>query len=474
MRVSTLGTAIALASGLALSGCGGSSSSPSSAVSSSTSSSSSSGSASVSAWTWVGGSQSSNQVGTYGTQGQAAKANMPGAREYPQTWNDSNGHMWLFGGFGYESDGQGALNDLWKYDSSSGEWTWVSGANTVAGSSGSYGTQGASSPSNEPPGREDGATWIDGNGNLWLMGGYLDGVSGYGNDLWKYDVSIGQWIWMKGSQSTNQPGTYGTQGQAASSNEPGARRGAVTWVGPNGDLWLFGGHGYDSTGTEGYLDDLWKYDPSTNQWTWVDGTDKAGTLAVYGQQGTAASSNDPGARTGAVSWNGPNGNLWLFGGINAGSKLENDVWEYNVSTKQWTWVSGSNKGDQNGTYGTQGTPASSNIPGGRYWASAWADKNGNFWLFGGLGYDASSSTPGSLNDLWEYSPKTNEWTWVSGSKSSNASSTYGTQGQAAAGNTPGGREAAGAWLGADGTTLWFFGGQDYNLNDYNDLWKYQQ
>lgn len=463
MQVSTIGKAVALAGALVLGGCGGNSSSliPST------------GGTSANSWAWVGGSQSANQLGTYGTLGQAAKANMPGAREYPQTWRGGNGELWLFGGFGMDAlGGQGALNDFWKYDPASGEWTWVDGSKTVP-ANGSYGTQGTASASNEPPGREDAATWVDASGNLWLMGGYLDGVSGLANDLWEYNVSTGQWVWMSGAKTTDQAGSYGTEGVAASTNVPGARRGAVTWIGANGDLWLFGGNGYDSTGNHAYLNDLWKYDPSSNQWTWVGGSKFTGALAVYGQKGTPAANNDPGARKGAVSWNGPNGDFWLFGGTDSSNNQRNDLWKYDLASGQWVWVSGSNQSNQNGTYGTQGVEGSVNVPGARYWASSWADKNGNLWLFGGLGYGASGSSLGSLDDLWKYSTATNKWTWVRGSDTTNASAVYGTLDKPNSANTPGGREAGGAWADADGTSLWFFGGQDYNLNDYNALWKFQ-
>jgi hypothetical protein len=43
---------------------------------------------------------------------------------------------------------------------------------------------------------------------------------------------------------------------------PGARQYATTWTDNNGNLWLFGGIGYDSTGAQTtMLNDLWKYVP---------------------------------------------------------------------------------------------------------------------------------------------------------------------------------------------------------------------
>ena len=58
---------------------------------------------------------------------------------------------------------------------------------------------------------------------------------------------------------------------------------------------------------------------------------------------------------------------------------------------EWTWVGGnstvpSQLGAQSGVYGTLGTAASGNTPGGREYALSWTDSNGNLWLFGGLLY----------------------------------------------------------------------------------------
>jgi hypothetical protein len=41
-------------------------------------------------------------------------------------------------------------------------------------------------------------------------------------------------------------------------------------------------------------------------------------------------------------------------------------------------------------------------PGGK--AVAWTDSSGNFWLFGGDGYDSAAVSDGLLNDLWRYQP----------------------------------------------------------------------
>jgi hypothetical protein len=171
-------------------------------------------------------------------------------------------------------------------------------------------------------------------------------------------------------------------------------------------LWLFGGNGYDSNGNEGYLNDLWEYSMSTGEWTWVGGSSVVNAAASYGNQGTAAAGNNPGARNAALSWTDASGNFWLFGGdfVNPTSGEDeyfNDVWEYSVNSGEWTWVSGSDVPNQPGQYGTLGLNGSGNAPGGRRYAVGWADSSGNFWLFSGDGLD-SAGTVGYLSDLWKF------------------------------------------------------------------------
>ena len=103
----------------------------------------------------------------------------------------------------------------------------------------------------------------------------------------------------------------------------------------------------------------------------------------------------------------------IYGGDTASEKSTSPVLRQVVCANEWTWVDGANVINQAGTYGTEGTPAPSNVPGARDSAVSWKDAAGNFWLLGGEGYD-SAGTYTLLNDLWEYSG--GEWTWTSGSK----------------------------------------------------------
>ena len=365
-------------------------------------------------WTWMGGSNLANQPAVYGTQGTTAPGNIPGPRVGSASWTDSAGDLWLFGGGTYATIGNitylntvSYLNDLWKY--SAGQWTWMGGSST-ANQPGIYGTQGGAGPGNIPGGRLHAVSWTDSSGNFWLFGGLSvdsTGAKGNLNDLWNY--SAGQWTWMAGSNLINQAGIYGTQGTAAPTNIPGSREQAFSWIDSSGNLWLFGGDGFDSQGTYGFLNDLWRY--SAGQWTWMNGSNTVYEAAVYGTQGTAAPANTPGARNSGVSWTDTSGNLWLFGGVDYNSTAGyidfNDVWKY--SAGQWTWVGGSNTVDQNGIYGTEGTPAAANVPGSRFYEVSWTDTSGKLWLFGGNTPDTNPTLRSlggyeRLSDLWTYQP----------------------------------------------------------------------
>ncbi len=435
----------------------------------------------VNEWTWEGGSTLVNQFGSYGSS--VGTTGTPGGRYSGLSWSDASGNFWLFGGLGFGSSGQAAdLNDLWEgsYNSSNQwTWTWVGGKD-VAGDGGNYGTLGMAASTNYPGARDSAVSWTDSSGNFWLFGGH-----GYDsaktpdnlNDLWMYSPNSGEWTWESGLNTVDQLGVYGTQGTGSTSNVPGARYSAVSWVDKNGNFWLFGGR-YDTAGpTANYLNDLWEYNPTTGEWTWQSGSNTVGAKGTYGNLGQGTLSTTPGARYLSTSWTDSQGHLWLFGGYGPDSAgntaVLSDLWEYSTSSKQWTWMGGSKIADVKGVYGTLATPDPANIPGSRKGAVAWTDVNGNFWVFGGVGVD-STGVSGELNDLWEYNPVTSEWTWQSGSNLIDGLGSYGTLGLADPSNVPGARGVSATWTDASGN-LWLFGGNgpiSGANGSFSDLWKF--
>jgi N-acetylneuraminic acid mutarotase len=437
-------------------------------------------------WTWVGGSHSIPQLGNYGTLGVAAAGNLPGSREASSTWIDKNGNLWLFGGLGYYSlGGAQYLNDLWEYTPSTGFWTWQAGP-VWGDQSGQYGTQGVASASNLPGGRVGAAQWTDANGNVWLFGGNgydAAGNLGYLNDLWEYNVATREWTWQGGSNRLTQlgssPGTsgysagsYGTQNVAASSNLPPGRSYSLSAVDATGNLWLFGGSGYTSS-SGGNFDDLWMYNISSKMWTWIAGSQALNQSGSYGTQGVSysLSVHFPGSGLGGGFWTDNRGFLWLFGG------LTNDLWKIDTASGQVTWVNGSGASNAPGSYGTILQPASSNMPGARYGFAHWTDIKGDFWVFGGIGYDASGHY-GKLNDLWMFNPESGMWTWENGSNLADLSGTlvnYGTQGIPSNTNEPGGLWLPMNWTDSHGN-LWLYSGSATVGNAgvlLDDLWVYQ-
>lgn len=82
------------------------------------------------------------------------------------------------------------MNDLWKFDPTTLQWTWEAGG-TIAddyGTTGSYGIGGVASASNVPMTREDSACWFDKSGDLWFFGGAGGQLDTGHNDLWYYQV----------------------------------------------------------------------------------------------------------------------------------------------------------------------------------------------------------------------------------------------------------------------------------------------
>jgi hypothetical protein len=385
--------------------------------------------------------------GVYGTLNVASPlVNTPGARWGSSTWTDSAGNLWMFGGQGINAlGGEVLLNDVWEWipgnppspnpigtavnaGTYSGQWIWRGGTDgtTPALLNGSYGSMGVPSTLNLPGGRWAAATSVDSTGaNVWLFGG--QGYDATGNlgilgDLWKYNIASGQWTWVAGPNTASPNGVYGTQGMAAVNNAPGGRQAAVLWVDASGNVWLYGGFGFDSAGTGApqgaILNDLWEF--SGGEWAWVSGNHLANQTGTYGTQATSnlstgAAGNVPGSRWGARGWTDASSNLWFFGGWGYGSTATDptgfldDTWEYQHSTGQWIWWKGTTGVNQASQYISAlgaGLPFVKYQAGARRGAALWPpDAFGYVWVFGGEGYDFNSGNPpGYLDDLWNYLP----------------------------------------------------------------------
>jgi hypothetical protein len=172
----------------------------------------------------------------------------------------------------------------------------------------------------------------------------------------------GEWAWESGSATGIQldgpcgyglsdhgsTGVYGTFEVPAAGNVPGSRSSAMQWTDNRGNLWLFGGSGYDSSTALlpvcSEMNDLWKFDTTSHEWAWMGGSEPDGTPyqdGVYGTLGTFAAGNVPGSREHGVTWTDKKGHLWLLGGYDTPlNELLDDIWEFNPLTSEWAWMGG--------------------------------------------------------------------------------------------------------------------------------------
>lgn len=338
---------------------------------------------------------------------------------------------------------------------------------------GLYGIKGVPAMQNNPGGRSGAAGWSQTAGHIWLFGGWttVQGDVRFRNDLWKYNPLSNEWAWVKGDSATVIYANNGIQGVASLTNNPGPRHDAVTWSDNSGNLWMFGGSGYPS----GVSNQLWKFIFASNEWVWMKG-DTVPSYGRYGAKNVSHINNNPSSRVNACSWADQSGNLWLFGGngmtrANPDFSRMNDVWKYNPSINEWTWVRGDSLPDNPAIYGQLSIPAITNDPGGREACVSWKDQPGNFWVFGGNRKKNTAIVP--CNDLWKYDIQTNEWTWMKGD-SIFSTGNYGTRGIPSLSNKPGVRFESSSWTDVSGN-FWLYGGEgssSIGSGTFNDFWRY--
>lgn len=348
-------------------------------------------------WTWVHGDSTTNNPDNYnyGVKGVSAPGNLPRGRYQGVGWTDKDGNLWLFGGSkdGNDYGMSQILNDLWKYNIATNEWTWMKG-DSITYAVGVEGTIGQPSPNNTPSGRRGSSKWTDAAGNFWLFGGYgknSDEQLTYLNDMWKYEVATNSWTLV-----------IAYSYDPTNTNKPHGRYKAASWIDQEGKLWLFGGISNELTSRPYYLQDTWRYDPLLNQWSLKQGSPAPTSSwgSIPGAPGAVAPAG-PGSPVGRVTWVDGNNDLWLFGGTGGGD-YENYLWKYNITANAWTFMKGNTVfAEKQGVYGVQGVADINNRPGKRAFSAAWQDRLGNFYLFGGQGYDAKAQQLGSLNDMWK-------------------------------------------------------------------------
>lgn len=281
------------------------------------------------------------------------------------------------------------------------------------------------------------------------------------------------WVWMNGYDSVCCYAKYGTKGVPSVTNTPQSLYEACQWTDLNGNFWLFGGTNfYIACSGQGEFSDLWRFNPLTNEWTWMKGPGVKNSFGVWGTKGVSSISNSPSARAwGVCTWTDKNGVFWMYGGFGYDSfgvkGVLSDLWRFDPVTLEWTWMKGPNTANAVAVYGTKGVAATSNNPEAIQENNCtWVDPSNNLWLFGGM-----NASLQSYNSLWKYNIATNNWTWMWGSPLAAVTATYGTLGIESVSNNPGGRSSYCSFYNTG--RLYIYGGiNSFNTERYNDIWSY--
>ena len=255
----------------------------------------------------------------------------PGPRSRAAFWEGDDGDLYLFGGLRNSSQ----VNDFWKFNIGTNTWQKI---NEDAGINkpGISIEKGKFDSRNQPGARINACTWFY-EGRLYLFGGFGFDVNTHQttprilNDLWVFDTrEEKKWSWIGGSLGSSQNGFYGTLGESSNLNIPGARTNAVSWIGPDDNMYLFGGFGRNNIGKEGGLNDLWCYNPETREWTWVKGSITIDHPGSYGQRNIISEKSVPGARQQSSGFADQVGRIFLFGGWSSEKGRFNDIWQLKI------------------------------------------------------------------------------------------------------------------------------------------------
>eukprot|EP01135_Chromosphaera_perkinsii_P011125 Nk52_evm34s2340 gene=Nk52_evmTU34s2340 len=379
-------------------------------------------------WKWIGGSLlkvapgTSNSIvvpgaftnllsspitGTEGAGIFGARAFHSIAKESASTTFDA---FYVFGGQNKNGD---LYNDLWLLDFQSG-FTQRS-----AGGPASFGTEGTYSSSNKISVRHSACVWYYG-GFVFVFGGNgKDSTASVGHlgDLWAFKESTGEWALLKGPTTKDTSASF-----TGGSVHPGGVEGAFCWLDrPNSselNLWVYGGKSINGNNAN-----LFRYklsgtgDMVDGNWIFAKGPMANGDYKGHSvTDGEAAKENSPPSRALGLSFTDSQNRFWLFGGW--GTMLDgtmntfnNDVWMYEASRNEWTFITGCKAVSNECKAGKFTSPV---FPGGRKYALGSMQSNGVFTVIAGEGYVGSTGTIGFHADTWKFNIWDRAWTFVRG------------------------------------------------------------
>lgn len=347
-------------------------------------------------WTWMSGYLVSDAVwisprplpsplSVRGTPWVLGPTTKPSVREHSAGGIANNNDIYVYGGASLEYE---YSSDFWIYDISQQKWAFISdlGWQAIGGAIGQESTTA------HPGGRNRMASAVDNNGNIWFFGGlYRDNNTGetYArSDLWRYNPKTKKF-------------TYFDE-YAGSQFKPSERYRARAWFDNDNNMWMYGGAVDTQSGSLSY-NDLWKYNTTTNAWTFISGNKnqpycKNCPNGVYpATPGTGGTQYFPRARSDYGYWEDNSGNVWIYGGYaeSHGSDEYGDLWKFNSITYEWTLISGN---------ATLNPPKTATNPGSRNAPYCWVGNDNKLYMSGGLRQYLYF-----LRDTWRINPTNGSW-----------------------------------------------------------------
>ncbi len=268
-----------------------------------------------------------------------------------------------------------------------------------------------------------------------------------------FSQTPGEWTWMAGSNSNGDP-VYGVKGVPDPANTPGDGYEAAKWTDNQGNLWLYGGIDFISLFPSSK--NLWKFDVSTNMWTWMHGPGiMSPPYPSFGPPNVYSPAVLPGhAGYGEhAEWVDTNGNLWLFCSSPSITGLQGSMWKYDISLNQWAFVHGNIPPYS----GVMGVPDPMNNTSIGECPISWVGDDGGLWMW-----------CGPEGKVWKFDIASSMWTWMHGTTS--PTDIIGTVGQYEPTNSPATGSCYQNWKSDDGTFYIF--GPISQIPSNNIMWQF--
>jgi hypothetical protein len=341
---------------------------------------------------WVSGpGNATTQLRNPGQLGVPSPINFPGGVRYTTGAIDHNDNIWFMTTL--------SCCELWMFNTTSYLFTRVFGpANGV-----NYGSTPGQPGQDVSPGHVMGACFAaDSSNNLWMIGGFSG--SYMLNRVWRFNTSSLLWTFIGGNTTAgvNVNTVWGRNAYFGARWVPGCD------IDESDRIWIFGGYSIQQTVKNGFFNDVWSFDTKTKEFQLEFGSStsfRSGPAVVSDDFNTG---NHPPSKQYPTLVDRKDGTLIMTGGWGtltsgvapaADAVLQNDVWLFNKTLKQWKLIYGDPTKDHlPGNFTHYRTPGST-MP-GRYQQgrAKGMSLDGDLFIVGGV--TGTVDVPIFLNDMW--------------------------------------------------------------------------